>query len=119
MQKEFVTPITHLEDGESVYLPLPCYMKAVPTAMAAYDTHGTVVRTHMVDENMPHYAEVFFPAIDGMQMLARASMARKVDGSIVHCHCHDIGVGDIGFDKINPGNGCDCGYTSIAKTLTQ
>ena len=108
MQKEFVTPITHLEDGESVYLPLPCFMKSVPTAMAAYNTHGTVIRTHMTEENLPHYAEVFFPAIDGSQMLPRASMARKADGSIVHCHCHNI-------DEINPDNGCDCGYTSVAK----
>lgn len=108
MQKEFVTPITHLEDGESVYLPLPCFMKSVPTAMAAYDTYGTVIRTHMVEENMPDYAEVFFPAINGSQMLPRSAMARKFDGSIVHCHCHNIAV-------INADNGCDCGYTSVAK----
>ena len=106
MQKEFVTPITQLENGESVYLPLPCFMKSVPTAMAAYDTAGTVVKTHMVDEGMPGYALVFFPAIDGDQMLPRTSMVRKADGSVVCCHCHNI-------DEINPNNTCDCGYTSI------
>jgi len=108
MQKELVTPITNLEVGESVYFPLPCFMKSVPTAMAAYDTHGTVIRTHMLEENMAAYAEVFFPAIEGTQMLPRVSMARKADGSIVHCHCHDI-------NGINSSNACSCEYTSIAK----
>jgi len=108
MQKEFVVPITNLEVGESVYLPLPCFMKSAPMAMAAYDTHGTVIRTHMLKENMSDFAEVFFPAIDGAQMLPRVAMARKADGSIVHCRCHDN-------DAPTAHPVCDCEYTSIAK----
>ena len=105
MQKELVTPITNLEVGESVYFPLPCFMKSVRTGKRAYDTHGTVIRTHMLEENMSDYAEVFFPAIDGSQMLPRQSMARKADGSIVHCVHHDIA-------DINKHSTCDCKYTS-------
>ena len=59
----------------------------------------------MLEENMSDYAEVFFPAIDGSQMLPRQSMARKADGSIVHCVHHDI-------TDINKHSTCDCKYTS-------
>jgi len=108
MEKEFVTPITHLEEGESIYFPLPCFMKSIPTAMAAYNTVGTVVKTSMDDEGQPTYALVFFPAIDGHQMLPRTSLVRKADGSVICCHCHDI-------DESNEYSSCDCAYTSIAK----
>jgi len=108
MQKELVTPITHLEIGEYVYLPRPCFMKPDVVGGSAYDTYGTVTEVMMTSRGLPDYAEVFFLHIDGPQMLRRTSMARRGDGIIVSCTHHDI-------DATNKHNTCNCKYTSITK----
>ena len=117
MQKELVTPITQLEVGESVYFPLPCFMKnGIGKIMAVYDTYGTVVKTRMIEEGTPEYALVFFPAIQGHQMLCRDNLVRKSDGTVVCCSCHDISSGEL--IEYNT-DACSCKYTSNLNNNTQ